>query len=42
MKTLNFDLLNENVLTINEMFNVRGGDGDEGTTTIGADEDIIL
>lgn len=47
MKTRNFDLLSENVLTINEMFNVRGGDGDEGSTstsggTVGADEDIIL
>lgn len=46
MNTRNFDLLSENVLTINEMFNVRGGDGDEHegstTTTVGADEDIIL
>lgn len=41
MKTRNFDLLSENVLTINEMFNVRGGDG-ENSTTIPADEDIIL
>ncbi len=32
MKTRNFDLLSENVLTTNEMFNVRGGDGEEGTT----------
>ncbi|MEA1877278.1 MAG: hypothetical protein U9N86_10475 [Bacteroidota bacterium] len=46
MNTRNFDLLSENVLTINEMFNVRGGDGDDdqgsSTTTVGADEDIIL
>ena len=44
MKTRNFDLLSENVLTISEMFNVRGGDGEESnsTTTVGADEDIIL
>jgi len=46
MKTRNFDLLSENVLTINEMFNVRGGDGDDDqgntTTTVGVDEDIIL
>lgn len=50
MKTRNFDLLSENVLTINEMFNVRGGDGDEGgsttnntsATTSSEDIDIIL
>jgi len=47
MKTANFDLFSENVLTINEMFNVRGGD-DEGetnnttSTTEGDDGDIIL
>ena len=44
MKTKNFDLLSENVLTINEMVNVRGGDGDEGTTTTttSREKDIIL
>jgi hypothetical protein len=49
MRTSNFNLLSENVLTINEMFNVRGGDGDEGqvdtttkTTTNAEGVDIIL
>jgi len=49
MTTLNFDLLNDNVLTISEMFNVRGGDGDgdQGTTSTTATtttqgSDIIL
>lgn len=44
MKTKNFDLLSENVLTINEMINVRGGDGDEGvtSTTNNQEIDIIL
>ena len=43
MKTRNFDQLSENVLTINEMFNVRGGDGEStSTNTTEADEDIIL
>ena len=38
MTTLNFDLLNDNVLTISEMFNVRGGDGEgtSGTTSTSA------
>ncbi|MBT3243920.1 MAG: hypothetical protein HN352_12260 [Bacteroidetes bacterium] len=46
MKTSKFDLFSENVLTINEMLNVRGGDGEETNTTTstteGEDEDIIL
>ena len=44
MKTKNFDLLSENVLTINEMVNVRGGDGDEGVTSTShnREKDIIL
>ena len=44
MKPKNFDLQSENVLTINEMVNVRGGDGDEGVTqtTNNREKDIIL
>lgn len=48
MKTL--DQLTISTLRLEEMFNVRGGDGDENTTTLtsknttaeGEDEDIIL
>jgi len=44
MKTSTIDLFDENVLTISEMFNVRGGDGDEGASTQAEseDEDIII
>ena len=45
MKTSKIDLFSENILTINEMLNVRGGDGDEEvpvTQTEGEDEDIII
>ena len=49
MRTSNFDLLSDNVLTISEMFNLRGGDGDEETgttsttaTTTNEGSDIIL
>lgn len=44
MKTSKFDLLSENVLTINEMVNVRGGDGDDtsASTTNNREIDIIL
>ncbi len=45
MKTSKIDLFSENLLTINEMLNVRGGDGDEEvpvTIPEGEDEDIII